>query len=209
MVKWDLKMPEAIAAEHVRLFVALMIPEEVKTEMERVQVELGRGLAAGRVRWARRGQFHLTLRFLGNVEAQRVGQLIEAVRGACQGFPALLLRAQGVDFFPDLRFPRVIWIGVRDEQDGLERLQLTVQNSARDFTTQEPEERFTGHVTLGRVKGIKREETKTVTKLAATLASRSFGQWTADKLQIMRSELSSEAAHHTVLATLLLGETTA
>src|SRR6266568_3254793 len=147
MVKWDLKMPEAIAAEHVRLFVALMIPEEVKTEMERVQV--------------------------------------------------------------DLRFPRVIWIGVRDEQGGLERLQLTVQNSARDFTTQEPEERFTGHVTLGRVKGIKREETKTVTKLAATLASRSFGQWTADKLQIMRSELSSEAAHHTVLATLLLGETTA
>ncbi len=124
-------------------------------------------------------------------------------------FPALQLRAQGVGFFPDLRFPRVIWVGVRDEQGGLERLQLAVQNSVRDFTTQEPEERFTGHVTLGRVKGIKREEAKTVTKLAATLTSRSFGEWTADKLQIMRSELSSEAARHTVLATLPLGGTTA
>ena len=46
-------MPEAIAAEHVRLFIALMIPEEVKTEMERVQVELGRGLAAGGLRSGR------------------------------------------------------------------------------------------------------------------------------------------------------------
>ena len=202
-------MTEGIAAENVRLFIAVMIPDEVKTEMEKAQADLGRGLAAGRIRWARRGQFHLTLRFLGNVEAQRVGQLIEAVRGACQGFPGLQLRAQGVGFFPDLRFPRVIWVGVRDERDHLERLQLAVQNSVRDFTTQEPEEKFTGHVTLGRIKGIKREEAKTVTKLAATLASRSFGEWTADKLQIMRSELSSEAAHHTVLATLLLGETTA
>jgi 2'-5' RNA ligase len=202
-------MPEAIAPENVRLFIAVMIPDEVKTEMEKVQVELGRGLGAGRVRWASRGQFHLTLRFLGNVEAQRVGLLIEAVRGACQGFSELQLRAQGVGFFPDLRFPRVIWVGVRDERDQLEGLQLAVQNSTQDFTTQEPEERFTGHVTLGRVKAIKREEAKTMTKLAATLASRSLGEWTADKLQLMRSELSSEAAHHTVLASLPLGGTTA
>jgi len=202
-------MTEGIAAENVRLFIAVMIPDEVKTEMEKAQADLGRGLAAGRIRWTRHGQFHLTLRFLGNVEAQRVGQLIEVVRGACQVFPALQLRAQGVGFFPDLRFPRVIWVGVRDERDQLGRLQLAVQNSVRDFTTQEPEERFTGHVTLGRFKGIKREEAKTMTKSAATLASRSFGEWTADKLQIMRSELSSETARHTVLATLPLGGSTA
>src|ERR1039458_10598341 len=93
--------------EQFRLFVAVTVPESVKAKMEEAQAELRRVLPQRSVRWARREQFHLTLRFLGDVEAARVEALGEAIRAACRGFGALHLHAERVGFFPDLRHPRV------------------------------------------------------------------------------------------------------
>ena len=72
-------MPDAPAPETFRLFIAVTVPEEVKSEIEKTQTELRRALPKESVRWTKRDQFHLTLRFLGNVDAQRVGPLIEAL----------------------------------------------------------------------------------------------------------------------------------
>ena len=64
-----------------RLFVALTAPEPVRGEVEKAQAELRRCVPRARVTWTRREQFHLTLKFLGNVAGERVGQLVEAARG--------------------------------------------------------------------------------------------------------------------------------
>ena len=98
-----------------RLFIAVTIPEEIKAKIEEAQAELRRALPAHGVRWTRREQFHLTLRFLGDVDAARVEPLGEAIRAVCRGFGPLHLRAERVGFFPDLRYPRVVWVGVQDQ----------------------------------------------------------------------------------------------
>jgi 2'-5' RNA ligase len=188
-----------------RLFIAISVPDAVKTEMEKAQAELRRGLPEGCVRWTRREQFHLTLKFLGNVEAQRVETLAGAIRDACQGFTALRLRAERIGCFPDLRFPRVIWAWVHDRQEQLPRLQNAIETATRDFTTETPEERFTGHVTLGRARGIKRREAGVLAKVVAGIVERAFGEWNADRIEIMRSEMSSTGARHSVLNSVELG----
>ena len=66
------------------------------------------------VRWAKREQFHLTLKFLGNVESRRLEALTASIRGACAGLGVLQLRAGRIGFFPDARRPRVIWTSVLD-----------------------------------------------------------------------------------------------
>ena len=108
---------------HFRLFIALTIPDEIKAGIEKAQEEMRRALPEGRIRWIRREQFHLTLRFLGEVDAERVQPLIDAVRGACNGFAPLSLCSERVGFFPDGRFPRVLWVGVNDRENNLPRLQ--------------------------------------------------------------------------------------
>ena len=123
-------------SERFRLFVAVAVPEDVKAKMEAAQAELRRVLPERSVRWARREQFHLTLRFLGDVEAARVEALAEAIRAACRGFGALHLRAERVGFFPDLRYPRVVWVGVQDQAEQLPRLQQAVEAATAGFTTQ-------------------------------------------------------------------------
>ena len=193
-------------SERLRLFIAVTIPEPVKAKMEEAQAELRRVLPERAVRWTRREQFHLTLKFLGDVDAAQVEALGEAIRAACRGFGALHLRAERVGFFPDLRYPRVVWVGVQDQAEQLPRLQGAVERATRGYTTEEKEERFTGHVTLARIKGIKRPEAEALGKAAVGMAERLFGQWTAFQVELMRSELLPQGARHSSLASIALAD---
>ena len=192
-------------AESYRLFVAISVPEGVKDEMERAQTEFRRALPEQCVRWAKREQFHLTLKFLGDVPANRAEPLVGALQQACRGFPVLRLRAEQIGFFPNVKSPRVIWVGLHDDQEVLTKLQEAVESAVRDFTAEQAEGRFVGHVTLGRVKMIKRPQTHVLSRLALDMAEKVFGDWTADKVEVIRSELLPGGAQYTTLAEIALG----
>jgi RNA 2',3'-cyclic 3'-phosphodiesterase len=197
-------MPDTVVPKHFRLFIAISLPEPVKDEIEKAQAELRRALPGEFVRWTKREQFHLTLRFLGNVDSQRVSALAESLRNASQEFSSLHLRAERIGFFPDARFPRVIWTWVHDEKESLPVLQAAIESGVREFTTENAEGRFTGHVTLGRVKAIKRPQVEILAQLAERLSKIPFGEWTADKVELIRSELASGGSRYTVLETAAL-----
>ena len=122
-----LKREDGSGAAALRLFVAISLPDAVEEEIEKVQQEMRKELRGNVMRWTKREQFHLTLKFLGNVAEARVGELSESLREVCVAFGAMRLCAGRVGFFPDARFPRVMWVGVRDEQDGLSRLQEAIE----------------------------------------------------------------------------------
>jgi 2'-5' RNA ligase len=80
-------------------------------------------------------------------------------------------------------------------------LQSAIETASAGFTAQERQEPFSSHLTLGRIKSIGRPEAQDLARLASAMARKVFGQWTADRVEIMRSELSSNGARHTILAT--------
>ncbi|HWW01285.1 MAG TPA: RNA 2',3'-cyclic phosphodiesterase [Candidatus Acidoferrum sp.] len=188
-----------------RLFIAVAIPEEVKAAIETAQNELRRTLPGGVVRWTRREQFHLTLRFLGDVAVAQLAALEGAARQVCARFAPLEMRGEDVGFFPERGLPRVIWVGIKDQAGRLPELQHALQEATLAFSSEAPERRFTGHVTLGRIKDIRRPEAETLTEAGARLAGLRSGWWTAPTIEIMRSELSPTGATHTALAALPLG----
>jgi 2'-5' RNA ligase len=192
--------------EQLRLFVAIAVPDAVRDEMIRVQRELQPLAPSGAVRWAKPEQFHLTLRFLGDVPSNRVAALQEAVREVCSGVPALPLCARGVGFFPNARSPRVVWVGVNDDENCLAKLQKKIESAVRPFTAGQGGEDFAGHVTLGRFKQFRRPEIGKLTACAETMKDRVFGEWPARKIEIIRSELSSVGARYTALAAICLAK---
>lgn len=187
-----------------RLFVAVSIPQEVKARLAEVQSYLRQALPQAHIRWTQ-PELHLTLRFLGNVEAQRLPQLAEAVIAACKGFAPLKLRAARLGCFPNTRRPRVIWVGNDDASAQLAALQRAIQTATQEFTTEEPEPNFSGHVTLGRIKEIQRQETDVLARAITNAAQKAWGEWTADHVEIMRSELCNEGAKHVLAASVNLG----
>lgn len=187
-----------------RLFIALPLPETIKDEIAKAQMELRSALPENSVRWTKREQFHLTLKFLGDVEAQRIEPLTHALRCVCEKVSALKLRGEGIAFFPGPRRPRVVWAALHDPQEQLPLLQRAIEIAVQDFTGEKPEEKFSGHVTLGRIKQIQRHETEILAGLAAGMVERTFGEWTADTVELVRSELASSGASYTVLGAIPL-----
>jgi 2'-5' RNA ligase len=186
--------------EEHRLFVALPVPEPIKDAMERAQSELRRKIARAGVSWTRRAQFHLTLKFLGDVATSRFEALTRAVHAACEPFPALALEAKGIGCFPNTKFPRVLWIGVRDANGRLPDLQRAIDAAAREFTENKPEGSFAGHVTVGRVKQLGRSEADSLRTAVAESAATRFGEWTGNEVEIIRSELLAGGSRYTTVA---------
>jgi 2'-5' RNA ligase len=194
------------ATAHFRLFVAIKVPEEVRENMLRVQRELQTLAPRGVVRWTKPEQFHLTLRFLGDVPSDQVVGLQESLRAACSGTSPLHLQAHGVGFFPNARSPRVIWIGIHDGEDRLAAFQMKIQNAVQTVTAEQAENQFAGHITLGRFKQFSRHNISQLVNHAESVKSRSFGEWTSREIELIRSELLPAGPRYTSLAACPLGE---
>jgi 2'-5' RNA ligase len=191
--------------EPFRLFIAIPVPDAVRDEMIRVQRELQPLAPPGAVRWTKPERFHLTLRFLGDVPSDRSGALQESVRAVCSSAPPLHLCARGVGFFPSARSPRVVWVGVNDDENRLVDLQKQIEGAVHPFTTEPGGERFAGHVTLGRLKRFNRLRINELTTCVEAIKKRMFGEWLAREIEIVRSELSATGSRYTPLATIRLG----
>jgi len=189
----------------LRLFVAISIPEPVRDEIIRVQQELQPLVPRDVIRWAKSDQFHLTLRFLGDVPADGVEELKKSAGAVCRNARSLSLRAEGVGFFPNPRSPRVIWVGINDREGRLVDLQRQVEVAVGTFSPEPGEKNFMGHATLGRLKNPRPADIRDLAGRAQSLEKRLFGEWTAQEIEIIRSELSPAGARYTLLAAFRLG----
>src|SRR5439155_14633956 len=87
-----------------------------------------------------------------------------------------------------------------DDADQLAALQKVIAQATVKFAGSQSEKDFTGHVTIARTHGIKRPHAQILGSLAHRMTGRFFGEWTADKVELMRSDLSSDGARHSVVA---------
>jgi 2'-5' RNA ligase len=187
-------MPE-IAAH--RLFLALPIPDEVREKLRRRQLEWQPMLPAHTVRWTKPEQFHLTLKFLGNVPATDVGALSQAVRAVCDAAPPMRLRAEGAGFFPDARSPRVFWVDIKNVDGRLMEFQRQLELAAQSFAAKQDAKKFTAHVTLARF-----EKMPSLEKLRnAMAAGKTLGDWMAEEVHLMRSSWQSSGTLHAIVDT--------
>ncbi|MDP2992429.1 MAG: RNA 2',3'-cyclic phosphodiesterase, partial [Deltaproteobacteria bacterium] len=94
----------------IRSFLAVDLPMALRESM--LSATMGLRTTAADVKWVRPEGIHLTLKFFGNIEEGQVEPIVNAVSGVTTGQKPLALKAEGIGAFPDLRRPRVIWIGM-------------------------------------------------------------------------------------------------
>ncbi len=135
--------------ERWRLFVALELPGPVREALAAVQASL-RAQGLERLRWVRPEGIHLTLKFLGETPAARLGEIMAALEGAAGG-GTLRLALAGLGTFGDRRGPRVLWVGLEGDRQRLERLQARVEEALAALRFPREGRPFSPHLTLARV----------------------------------------------------------
>ncbi|HEX5219412.1 MAG TPA: RNA 2',3'-cyclic phosphodiesterase [Verrucomicrobiae bacterium] len=188
----------------IRAFIAIRAPETVLARLAEVQRELKELLPPRSTAWTKPDNMHLTLRFLGNVAATNVPEVAIRLRNALAAFGKLDLACERLGCFPDSRYPRVVWAWVHDAHGRLQELHRCVDEAVREFAEKPAEARFVGHLTLARPKQIKRPDAERLARFVEAAVKRSFGQWSADEILLMRSELSPGGSKYHELARIRL-----
>lgn len=134
-----------------RTFIALPVPGDRAEKLQRLQTLIAPSLPGAR--WVDRDKFHVTLAFLGDVPDEALNPLCLAVAEAVKPFPPLSLSIEGLGVFPDPTRPRVVWAGLRgDDLERVAAIQKAAAGAASGVGYPPEDDRFSPHVTLGRLK---------------------------------------------------------
>jgi 2'-5' RNA ligase len=177
-----------------------VLPPPLRERLEETAAPL-RSIAAG-VSWVSAANYHLTVKFLGDVDEARIPPIIAAVEAAVAGRDPFDLALRGLGAFPGPGRPRVIWAGVRAGAADLAALAGAVEDRLAALGFPREARSFSAHVTLGRVREPRRDPA-----LAAALARAEgveLGAARVDRVVLMQSQLSPRGARYTELAALPL-----
>ncbi len=186
--------------ERLRAFVAIRLSIESEETIASLIAEL-RALG-GNLSWTARTKLHLTLRFLGGAAgAEMIRALDPALAQIASIVQPFELRASGVGAFPNMRRPRVVWIGTAAEPVSTIAGQIEAAAQACGFS---PEPRpYSPHLTIGRVRDL-RGWTAVRERLEGAV-ERDFGVSTIEAIALYRSHLGRDGAAYEELARYRLG----
>jgi 2'-5' RNA ligase len=191
----------------VRAFVAFELPEAVRREAARRAGALRDRLPAAR--WVRPEAIHLTLRFLGEIEEERVAELSGTLAAAFAAAPPLTLALHGGGCYPPARPARLAWAGVRvggDRPDPapLVALHGRIEQAAAACLGLEPEHRsFSPHVTLARCK--RPWGRREVEAFAAAFAGPVGEPFVAESGSLIESQLTPDGPRYRTIEAFPLG----
>ena len=190
-------------APTLRLFVAAQLPAAAQQAATAALAQL-RAADPGGWRWVQPQALHLTLRFLGETPADQAPAAAAAMRRAAADSPPLEPALHGAGIFGGRR-PRVLWLGLNGDLDGLQTLaaQLNLELE-REGWPAEPRP-LRPHITLARARrGASAAQLAAGRTLAAGLETRSE-PFAVTAAQLIQSRLRPTGAEYSTLASAPLG----
>jgi 2'-5' RNA ligase len=184
----------------VRLFVALAVPPAVRDNLAAAATDLS-GLASksstNKVRWTHPENLHVTLKFIGNVAAEKLDEIRDRLARIHSEQP-VELRFRGLGCFPGAKRPKVIWAGIAGSQN-LAGLADDIDRSLAQVGVPTEQRTFTPHLTLARC-----ERSAISPELRAAIEkdmARDFGGLRTKEFHLIESKLKPSGAEYTTLQT--------
>ena len=192
--------------EQVRSFIAIELPDTVKTALTQLQSKLKSGKSLP-VNWVNPYSIHLTLKFRGNVELARIGDITRALEAAAQGIPPFHLYVKGLGVFPSLKRVQVAWVGLGGEIEQLGRLQQHIESNLTPLGFTPESRSFTPHLTLARLRDhASPGERQDFGQLIADTRFETVYDFGVDSVNLMKSQLTREGAIHSRIRSIKLNQ---
>ena len=185
--------------ETKRVFIAIELTPEVHQTLARL---ISRLKLSGdeSLRWVKPENIHLTLKFLGETPVQKLNTISTVLEHLLSQYVPFLLTIKGTGYFPDARYPRVLWTGVTFPA-ALTEIQRDIDQALLAIGIPAEKKPFSPHLTLARVSDQSNDGAalKTIQELNS-LRDTIFGQMQADRVTLFQSVLSRQGSTYTPLA---------
>lgn len=179
----------------MRAFIALNLPRKERARIHRASAQLRAEEVP--VRWIDPENYHVTLKFLGDLHQERLSDVREVVERVAESTLPLRLSLGGFGAFPTARRPRVVWLGIAATAE-LRCLKQDLEWGLADAGFEAETRAFHPHLTLGRADA--RGGAGRFRGFDQIMAALDFeGEATVRSLDVMRSHLSRNGARYSVL----------
>lgn len=166
----------------MRVFIAVEIPSGVREQIVKIMARLQRSGAD--VKWVEDINLHFTLKFLGEIDEQKVGILEKELSRTVADIKSFGIEIKGLG-----SFERVVWVGSGVGAEGLKDLAKKIENLTVGMKIAKREEReFVPHIAIGRIRGHK--NLKNLQAEIEKVKSSEFGGFEVESLVVMKSTLT-------------------
>ena len=173
----------------IRAFVAVDLEPQTVQKIAEAIAQLRPRMPG--IRWLPPANFHLTLKFLGDVDEAKVAPIAAALERELYPFSCFTINAKGLGVFPDLKRPRILWVGLVGGE--LNALASTVEKALVPFGFAAERRTFAPHLTVGRCRqfdGSPKELGDEIEKWRG----HDFGRSNVDEVILFQSVLKPEGA---------------
>jgi len=180
-----------------RAFIAVDLSPEIRTAIEALIARLRRMPGQEGMRFVSASGIHLTLKFLGEIQAELGERLHQALDRVTTARSAFSVRVRGAGCFPDAGRPRVVWVGLEEPRGELSALQRAIEAECVTLGLPAEDRPFSPHLTLGRVR---REAGAEAVSFVRSMLEREqtadLGEMTVDSVHLFRSDLRPTGAEY-------------
>ena len=183
----------------IRTFIAIELPVEVKQVVRQIQNQLGDSIEG--IKWVKHENIHLTIKFLGNVEENRINDIEAAMNNAVNDSSVMSLKTAQLGIFPNERRPRILWLGIEGDVREFIRMSENCESELAKLGYERNTRENKPHITVGRIRSSKKQEG--LVNILKDIPIDSI-EFRAGALQLMRSELNPNGAVYTNLQSVKL-----
>lgn len=184
----------------MRLFIAIPSNEHMINKLVKLQDKLKQRIA--NFRWSSPDTFHLTLKFVGEVDLNVVKPICEVTEEIVRKYKSQVLTINSLGTFGSPTNPRVIWAGFDGDIPSITRMAGELDEAMADFGIVPEHKRYHPHLTLGRAK--KGIDGATVQNVIAEYSNVVIVEYEVDNVVVFESLLKSGGAEHHPIRTITL-----
>ncbi|WP_258083307.1 RNA 2',3'-cyclic phosphodiesterase [Thermococcus thermotolerans] len=184
----------------MRAFIAIEVSDEVRDNLMKAQERIGS--KAAKIKFVERENFHVTLKFLGEIDEVLAEEVKKALAEIAKKHKKHRVKVKGIGVFPNPNYVRVIWAGIEND-DGIKAIAKDVEREMRRLGFKKDKD-FVAHITIGRVKFV-RDKLELAMALKE-LANEDFGEFDVEAIELKKSTLTPKGPIYETVARFELAE---
>jgi len=181
----------------LRTFIALEIENSIKNYIQQIQDKI-RETNSVKGSWVSKENIHLTLKFLGDTQLQKVESIKKSLDTVFKDINKISCNLEEIGTFPSTRFPRVLWVGIDKGKKIIADYVDRLENSLLKLHFAKEKRGFQSHITICRVKQISAPDllASTIQEINKTFTCVDF---IIDKVILFESRLTPQGSIYSPL----------
>ena len=135
----------------MRLFIAVNLTERCRELLQNKVDEIKREVKED-VKWVKPQNWHLTLKFLGDVNKSKLSKIKEVIKNTGKGYSKFPVKFRGIGAFPELDYPRVFFIKIAKGEDSLISINQNLEKKLEPLGFEPENREYIPHLTVARSK---------------------------------------------------------